>query len=160
MMLKSQDWYCMQVPAEPSTVLSVDYLITGINPEQVDFEARQKGEVVKSIKGDRSSSFEVGSKSAGRIELCWIKRDRKSKKLDFSFKRNQAHSSEAADTSTLDSLTEDLKLLQGELEDISRNIQKQKDLEEEHFNMAASAASTQTWMSILKMLMVIGICVL
>ena len=96
---------------------------------------------------------------ANPIDLCWKKTDRKSKKLDFSFKRNTAHSSEAADTDTLDSLNEDLKLLQNELEEISRNIQKQKDIEEEHFNLAASSASTQTWMSILKMMMVIGICV-
>lgn len=67
---------------------------------------------------------------------------------------------EAADKSTLDSLAQDLLLLQSELEDISRNIYKQKDLEEEKFDLAARAASTQTWMSILKMLMVIGICVL
>ena len=59
----------------------------------------------------------------------------------------------------LDSLNEDLKLLQNEVEEISRNIMKQKDLEEEHFNLAVGSASTQTWMSILKMLMVIGMCV-
>ena len=36
---------------------------------------------------------------------------------------------------------------------------KQRDLEDEHFVLAAGAASTQTWMSILKMMMVIAICV-
>ena len=44
-------------------------------------------------------------------------------------KRNIAHSQDAADIETLDSLGEDLKLLQEELEAISRNIQKQKDIE-------------------------------
>ena len=47
--------------------------------------------------------------------------------------RNVAHSADAADLNTLDSLVEDLKLLEGELQTISRNIQKQKDLELEHF---------------------------
>ena len=71
----------------------------------------------------RSNTFEVSSNHPSNpIDLCWKKTDRKSKKLDFSFKRNSAHSSEAADASTLDSLSEDLKLLQGELEEISRNI--------------------------------------
>ena len=116
---------------------------------------------LQRFHGERSKSFEVESSHVSNpIDLCWKKTDRKSKKLDFSFKRNSAHSSEAADADTLDSLSEDLKLLQGELEEISRNIQKQKDIEEEHFNLAASSASTQTWMSILKMLMVIGICMI
>ena len=122
MMLKSNDWYCMSVAADFSTVLNVDYLVTGINPEQVDFEARQDEKVLVGKHGDRSSQFEVNSGKNKDIDLCWRKKDRKSKKLDFSWKRNTAHSAEAADTSTLDSLTEDLKLLQEELEEISRNI--------------------------------------
>ena len=125
----------------------------------MDFEARQGKEVLDKKEMTRSLSLPIKSASKEDIDLCWKKKDRKSKKLDFSFKRNLGHSKDQADTNTLDSLTEDLQLLQGELEDISRNIQKQKDLEEEHFNLALSAASTQTWMSILKMLMVIGICV-
>lgn len=109
MMLKTQDWYCITVPADASTVLSVDYLVTGMNPEQVDFEARQEGAgVLKGLHGDRSSSFEIESKKKDNIDLCWRKNDKKSKKLDFSFKRNSAHSEEQADKATLDSLTEDL----------------------------------------------------
>ena len=68
------------------------------------------------------------------------------------------HSTEAADADTLNSLTDDLKLVEEELEGISRNIQKQKDLEAEHFELARSSLSTQTWMSILKMFFVIAIC--
>ena len=60
---------------------------------------------------------------------------------------------------TLDSLKEDLDIIKMELEDVSRNIQRQRDVEDEHMNLTASAASQQTWMSILKMLVVIGICV-
>ena len=159
-MLKNNDWYCFIVTAETSTLFDVDYLVTGLNPEQVTFEARQNDKVIKSLENQRSSSFEVQSQAEGNINLCWLKTDKKSKKLDFSFKRSTPDNTEAADQETLDSITDDLKLLQTELEEISRNIMKQTDLEEEHFNLAASAASTQTWMSILKMFMVIGICVL
>ena len=73
--------------------------------------------------------------------------------------RNLAHSDDAADEKTLDSLKEDLLVLTGELEKLSRNIEKQRTLEKEHFNLANSASWTQTWMSILKMVIVIGICV-
>ena len=106
----------------------------------------------------RSAEIRVESKSVDQINLCWRKRDGKSKKLDFNVKRNIAHSQDAADIETLDSLGDDLKLLQDELEAISRNIQKQKDIEQEHFDLAMSSASTQTWMSMMKMLIVLGIC--
>ena len=39
-MLKNNDWYCFSVSAEKQTVVEVDYLVTGMNPDQVDFEAR------------------------------------------------------------------------------------------------------------------------
>ena len=62
MMLKSQDWYCMQVPADTTTELSVDYLVTGINPEAVEFEARQGVGILTQKGGERSSSFLVMSR--------------------------------------------------------------------------------------------------
>ena len=111
-----------------------------------------------SAEQTRSATKEIQSKGSNDIQLCWQKTDRKSKKLDFNFVRNVAHSADAADLNTLDSLVEDLKLLEGELQTISRNIQKQKDLELEHFQLAQSSAFRQTMMSIVKMLIVIGIC--
>ena len=45
----------MRAPAEKTTVLTVDYLVTGIAPEQVDFEARQADKVLVGKHGDRSS---------------------------------------------------------------------------------------------------------
>lgn len=133
-------------------------MITGISPEDVSFEAVQNGKQIKTMGDKRSAEVRIESQGLEQIDLCWKKRDSKSKKLDFSVRRNIAHSQDAADVETLDSLGEDLKLLQDELEAISRNIQKQKDLEQEHFQLAMSSASTQTWMSILKMLIVLGIC--
>ena len=45
------------------------------------------------------------------------------------FKRNQAFSMDSANVNTLESLSDDIQLLMDELTDISRNIQKKKDLE-------------------------------
>ena len=64
----------------------------------------------------------VGSKSSKPVDLCWEKHNKKKIKLDFSVKRNMEHSTEAADADTLNSLTDDLKLVEEELEGISRNI--------------------------------------
>ena len=39
-MLKTADWYCMTITSDRNLVLEIDYLVTGINPENVEFEAR------------------------------------------------------------------------------------------------------------------------
>ena len=83
-----------------------------------------------------------------------------SKKLDLTIKRNLPHSKETADFSTLDSLQSELEILKESLEKIKRNVIKQKEIEEEHFNLGASVSSTQTGMSIFKMFIVISVCLL
>ena len=55
--------------------------------------------------------MEVSSASSKDVDLCFMKTDKKSKRLNLSFKRNTAHSDDKADVNTLDSLTDDLKLL-------------------------------------------------
>ena len=50
-----------------------------------------------------------------------------------------AHSDEKVGTDTIDSLIDDLQLVEEELIKISRNIQKQKDIEGEHFDLARGA---------------------
>ena len=141
-MLKDNSWYCFEVATEAKTSLEIDYQITGISPEAVNFEVRQSGQVIGNKEGVRSATLEVSSvvNSQSTMDLCWQKTDRKSKKLDFAFVRNIAHSDDAADINTLDSLVDDLKLLMDELDTISRNIQKQKDLEQEHFDLAKNSA--------------------
>ena len=114
-MLKDNSWYCFDIFSERTTSLEVDYQITGLSPESVNFEARQKDEILASAEQTRSATKEIASKGSADIQLCWQKTDRKSKKLDFNFVRNVAHSADAADLNTLDSLVEDLKLLEGEL---------------------------------------------
>ena len=62
-MLKSQDWYCFSVDADINTKYDLDYLITGLNPEQVDFEARQGTHEEAKVVGQRSQQLEVASES-------------------------------------------------------------------------------------------------
>ena len=72
----------------------------------------------------RQNAVEVKSRNDDPLKLCWQKTDKKSKKLDFNLQRNMAHSDEQADSKTLDSIKDDLVLLQGEIEQISANIQR------------------------------------
>ena len=40
LMLKTNAWYRFGVDSDPRAVLDIDYLVTGLQPEQVDFEGR------------------------------------------------------------------------------------------------------------------------
>ena len=91
-MLKTQNWYCFGFPADFKTILDIDYLITGISPEDVSFEAVQNGKQIKTMGDKRSAEVRIESQGLEQIDLCWKKRDTKSKKLDFSVSRNIAHS--------------------------------------------------------------------
>ena len=64
----------------------------------------------------------MASNSDTPISICWKKFDRKTKKVDFQIKRNVDFPEDKAKTDTLDSLIDDLKLVEEELESISRNI--------------------------------------
>mmetsp|Transcript_10250 Transcript_10250/g.7662 ORF Transcript_10250/g.7662 Transcript_10250/m.7662 type:complete len:81 (-) Transcript_10250:38-280(-) len=44
--------------------------------------------------------------------------------------------------------------LQNKLDEISRNVYVQQDLEKENFELTLNSAATQRWMSILKMVLV------
>ena len=42
-MIKNTNWYCFGFQADMKTILDIDYMITGVNPEDVSFEAVQGG---------------------------------------------------------------------------------------------------------------------
>ena len=60
-MLKDNSWYCFEVATESKTSLEIDYQITGISPEAVNFEVRQSGQVIGHKEGLRSATLEVES---------------------------------------------------------------------------------------------------
>ena len=60
-MLKDNSWYCFDIYSERTTSLEIDYQVTGLSPESVNFEARQKGEILAQIEQTRSATKEIGS---------------------------------------------------------------------------------------------------
>ena len=103
-------------------MFDLDYLITGMTPDEVDFAAIQDGITIEKFSRVREITATISSRMKAPIDFCWTKFDRKAKKLDFHVKRNMKHSADTADLGTLDSIEGDLKLLMEELEDVSRNI--------------------------------------
>ena len=79
-----------------------------------------------SQKGIRQLNKEYKAKSAGTVDACWKKLDRKSKKLTFSIKViNVASSSEIAQMDLLDTLKAALQDVENKLEQVSFNIYAQ-----------------------------------
>eukprot|EP00356_Strombidium_inclinatum_P004836 CAMPEP_0170494650 /NCGR_PEP_ID=MMETSP0208-20121228/14761_1 /TAXON_ID=197538 /ORGANISM="Strombidium inclinatum, Strain S3" /LENGTH=109 /DNA_ID=CAMNT_0010770735 /DNA_START=73 /DNA_END=402 /DNA_ORIENTATION=+ len=109
--MKTNEKYCFAIPVDIHSVLDVDYTISGVNPDEVDFTAAQDGIYLESKKNQRQGEYRLEAMSKGNIDVCWKKTDTKSKKLDFNVKRNMAHSEDLADLNTLVSLKDDLTLL-------------------------------------------------
>ena len=114
--LKTTDKYCFEFNADHDTVFNLDFLLTGDKPDNVDFTAVQAGVEIMKLQKKRDSTITIDSRQTAPIQFCWQKFDRKAKKLDFSVTRNVAHSQDAADLGTLDSLEQDIGLLMEELE--------------------------------------------
>ena len=56
------------------------------------------------------------------MSLCWRKLDRKSKKLNFAFTMADMNSNSLAGQDTIDTLNQELALIQERLDSISRNV--------------------------------------
>ena len=70
--------------ADPHTVYEVDYSITGVNPEEVEFKATQSEHVVTE-KVKRSLQITLESSDDKPASFCWRRTDKKSKKLDSCY---------------------------------------------------------------------------
>ena len=124
-----------------------------------------------SIQNVREHETVLRPHREGAVRMCWKKLDRKSKKLNFNFQVSDMNSNQLAGQDTLEVLNMELAQIQERLDSISRNVYLQQDMDKEHFEckfshvfinllclVTSSSASTQTWMSILKMILVLGVC--
>ena len=77
----------------------------------------------------------IESKSNAPIELCWRKLDSQSKKLDFHFTRNLVSSGEKADVEVLDSISDDLEIIQTEMKYIQNSLSRKSNKNEEVYSI-------------------------
>ena len=91
-------------------------------------------EELYNIKDRRDGDIVLRSYKAGKINLCWKKLDRKSKKLSFNIAVIDQASNSIASTDTLDLLKQDFQGLQDKLDSMSRNVYIQQDIEKQHFD--------------------------
>ena len=67
------------------------------------------------------------------MDICWVKVDQKSKKLNFMINQSMSNLDQKASVDTIENLNEQIESLQLKLDRISLNIQAQSDVEREHF---------------------------
>ena len=71
-MISSKDEYCFKFNAEPKTVLTLDYQISGVAPDKMKFQAIQKDQVIRTNDYVQHAEIEIESQGVHRpIDLCW-----------------------------------------------------------------------------------------
>jgi len=80
------DPYCFAVSVDRGYEVRVSYVVSGLNEDQVEFRAYfiESNEELYNIKDRRDGDILLRTYKAGKVNLCWRKLDRKSKKLSFS----------------------------------------------------------------------------
>ena len=162
MMTETNQWYCFEFETDPNTEFELEYWVTGVRVEEnTKFKAVQgKGRVHEPIVTDakRYTHEAFTSSDNEPIDFCWMKSDDAAKKVQFEVARNHRHSKDKADKDTLYELEEMLLKVERDLYLVSEGIERQRTRDIQNNELATNSASTQTWMSVIKMLIVIGIC--
>ena len=87
--LSTMDPMCMTVvPEKVGARITVSYIITGVEEQNVNFRAMQGGLEKASYNQRKEATAEFSVASKSEVELCWTKLDRKSKKVNFMISQN------------------------------------------------------------------------
>ncbi len=90
-------------------------------------------EVLYSMTNLREHECSVRAHRDGSVRLCWTKLDRKSKKLTFNFQVGNMNSQDPANQDTLEVLNQELSQIQERLDQVSRNVYMQTEMDKQHF---------------------------
>mmetsp|Transcript_6518 Transcript_6518/g.4646 ORF Transcript_6518/g.4646 Transcript_6518/m.4646 type:complete len:154 (+) Transcript_6518:20-481(+) len=128
-LLQEKKPYCFSFIAEAAFPLSVSYMVTGINEDQVSFTAKQNNKVLAEVENGREQEIEIKPLKNGLIDLCWEKLDRKSKKLNFLVTSKQVTLENQVGSDTIEEVEQQLGDITRKLDQMSMNINVQKEVE-------------------------------
>ena len=76
--------YCFYVtPRYYDSKITVQYTVTGINEDQIEFTAKQGKEILYEVSGERELEKSLHNKDKEDVQFCWMKTDRKPKRLNW-----------------------------------------------------------------------------
>ena len=134
-MLLTEQPMCISItPKSIVKGLQINYVVTGINENQVTFTASQNGNSLETVTGERSKELTLSNRGSSPVELCWQKLDRKGKVVNFMVFDPQADLDVKATADTVEGLQSKIEGLQNILDLIQLNIVSQRDIEKEHFD--------------------------
>ena len=121
LILQNLDPYCLTVQARRDNEIKLQYMVSGLNEEQVEFRVSifqtliynkatmaRSDELLHSVSGQREHETSIKVTKEGQVRMCWRKLDRKSKKLNFSFQINDKSMNNLAGQDTIDVLNQEL----------------------------------------------------
>ena len=104
-LLQRADPYCFTVsPVGDKVKINVNYVVTGMNEENVEFTAKQNDRVLAEATKVSKYDVELTPRNTQDIELCWNRLDTKSKKLTFMINQNTANLDQKASADTVESV--------------------------------------------------------
>ena len=105
MLLTSMEPMCIFVkPKTVASQISVQYFVTGMNEDKIQFTASQNGKQLTKISGAKDKKVNLSNKGSAEVQLCWTKSDKKSKKVTFTLFDNDGNLEEKATVDTVESL--------------------------------------------------------
>ncbi|CDW87419.1 emp24 gp25l p24 family of membrane trafficking proteins [Stylonychia lemnae] len=134
--MQKQDPYCFMTPVKKYQDIQVNYMISGINEEQVSFTVSYvNGGDIYADSGKRENEVVVKAKEDSKVNLCWQKLDRKTKKLTFNFQVTSIDSDAKAGSQTVDRISNSVQRMQNKLDTISRNVYMQNEMDRQHSDL-------------------------
>ena len=159
MILASSEPMCVEVlPERIGSKVEIGYIVTGIGEDNVDFTATVNDVVKEEFKQTKEATATIRANSMQPIKACWQKTDRKSKKINFFINHSLSELDEKADPDTIEGLGEKFDGLLLKLTEISNQIVSSADQEIQYINTSQETNVFLTWMSILKMFVVLIVC--
>ena len=104
-MLNSAEPVCISVvPKSYTDGITVAYVSSGMNEDQITFTAIQDGVSLYSASGKSNDNVLLSNRGNKNVNLCWSKIDRKAKKINFIISQPEKQMDAKATTDTVEGL--------------------------------------------------------
>eukprot|EP00347_Sterkiella_histriomuscorum_P003967 403362251 len=156
--LKDNNKYCFKIQIRKFQDLRVTYDISGRNQDKIMFQISNQNEVIHEESGKQESTVMSQAKKGDNLEICWKRLDDKTKMVNFQTKVMDYNSDEKASMKDLEIINHEMQDIESMLYRVSKNVNDQQEIDQKHSGQTISSAWKQTWISIVKLMIVMCVC--
>ena len=84
------------------------------------------------MENKREHDVLIQAKRDSKVRVCWQRQDKKAKKLTFFIQVTSRDRDSIAGTDTIDKISQEFQNIQDRLDQISRNVYQQQEVDKEH----------------------------